>query len=50
MLRQFILEFCEVLYERVSNLKMGGGGGERGLLIDYFNYYFFVIYLWGYKV
>lgn len=27
MLRQFILEFCEVLYERVSNLKMGGGGG-----------------------
>lgn len=45
MLRQFILEFCEVLYERVSNLKMGGG-----LLIDYFNYYFFVIYLWGYKV
>lgn len=46
MLRQFILEFCEVLYERVSNLKMGGGG----LLIDYFNYYFFVIYLWGYKV
>lgn len=30
MLRQFILEFCEVLYERVSNLKMGGGGGGGG--------------------
>lgn len=28
MLRQFTPELCEVLYERVSNLKMGGGGGE----------------------
>lgn len=44
MLRQFILEFCEVLYERVGNLKRGR------LLIDFLNYYFFVIYLWGYKV
>lgn len=48
MLRQFTPELCEVLYERVSNLKMGGGG--RGLLIDHFNHYLSVTYPWGYKV
>lgn len=44
MLRQFTPELCEVLYERVSNLKMGG------LLIDHFNHYLSVTYPWGYKV
>lgn len=44
MLRQFTPELCEVLYERVGNLKRGR------LLIDLLNHYLSVTYPWGYKV